>query len=83
MADVTRTKPPLPAGWESGEYRRDQDKTPAELKADIRHTRHRMDQDLAAIGAKLRPSRLKRPAKVVLGILALGAMIRAAIRKWT
>lgn len=57
-------------------------KTPAEIESDIRHTRARMGEDIDAIGAKLNPARLKRRATMVLGILALGAVIRAAVRRW-
>jgi hypothetical protein len=57
-------------------------KTPAEIESDIRHTRARMGADIEAIGAKLNPARLKRRAKMMLGMLALGAVIRAALRRW-
>jgi hypothetical protein len=61
---------------------READQTTAELESEIRRTRARMGGSIDAIGAKLNPARLKRRATMVLGILALGAVIRAAVRKW-
>lgn len=60
-------------------------KTPAEIAADIRQTRYRMDAELEALGEKLNPKRFLRPVKkakwpaagVALALVALWIRRRA------
>lgn len=74
---VDRVRPTY--GWNA------EGKTPAEIAADIRQTRYRMEADLEALGDKLNPKRFLRPVKkakwpaagVALALIALWIRRRA------